>query len=143
MAYGWLVTRRVQIVCSEQAPNNEQRPIKAAGWWCRSAVQVQILGPEQGTRMAPRATKLATTSAKSTAAGSVLLSLLLLPLAQALPQPAESQNWLARWLSITVRQVFCNSPSSMSLVTMILNIDHQPYSAISGGKYLFSPKIII
>merc|ERR1712117_869982 len=37
------------------------------------------------------------TSATSTAAGSVvLLSLLLLPLAQALPQPAESQNWLAR-----------------------------------------------
>merc|ERR1712117_624796 len=53
-------------------------------------------GPEQGTRMAPRATKMAT-SATSTAAGSVvLLSLLLLPLAQALPQPAESQNWLAR-----------------------------------------------
>merc|ERR1712203_1028526 len=60
------------------------------------AVQVQILGPEQGTRMAPRATKLATTSTTSTASGSVLLSLLLLPLAQALPQPAESQNWLAR-----------------------------------------------
>merc|ERR1712218_252292 len=60
------------------------------------AVQVQILGPKQGTRMAPRATKLATTSATSTAAGSVLLSLLLLPLAQALPQPAGSQNWLAR-----------------------------------------------
>merc|ERR1712055_367907 len=61
------------------------------------AVQVQILGPEQGTRMAPRATKMATTSATSTAAGSVvLLSLLLLPLSQALPQPAESQNWLAR-----------------------------------------------
>merc|ERR1739842_112074 len=60
------------------------------------AVQVQILGPEQGTRMAPRATKLATTSTNRTAFGSVLLSLLLLPLAQALPQPAESQNWLAR-----------------------------------------------
>merc|ERR1711936_939936 len=60
------------------------------------AVQVQILGPEQGTRMAPRATRLATTSATSTASGGVLLYLLLLPLAQALPQPAESQNWLAR-----------------------------------------------
>merc|ERR1712055_260536 len=61
------------------------------------AVQVQILGPEQGTRMAPRATKLATTSTTSTASGSVvLLSLLLLPLSQALPQPAEGQNWLAR-----------------------------------------------
>merc|ERR1712128_154477 len=72
------------------------------------AVQVQILGPEQGTRMAPRATKLATTratklattTATSTATGSrlgtSLLSLLLLPLCQALPQPAESQNWLAR-----------------------------------------------
>merc|ERR1712001_754798 len=64
------------------------------------AVQVQILGPQQGTRMAPRATKLAPTSATSTATGSMLatslLPLLLLPLAQALPQPAESQNWLAR-----------------------------------------------
>merc|ERR1711981_834795 len=66
------------------------------------AVQVQILGPQQGTRMAPRATKLAPTSAAkaSTATGrklgTSLLSLLLLPLCQALPQPAESQNWLAR-----------------------------------------------
>merc|ERR1712088_1276200 len=60
------------------------------------AVQVQILGPEQGTRMTPRATKLATTSTTSAASGSVLLSLLLLPLCQALPQPAEGQNWLAR-----------------------------------------------
>merc|ERR1712088_162399 len=63
------------------------------------AVQVQILGPQQGTRMAPQATKLAPTSATSTATGSMLatslLPLLLLPLAQALPQPAESQNWLA------------------------------------------------
>merc|ERR1711997_454563 len=67
------------------------------------AVQVQILGPDQGTRMAPiSATKLApTTSARSITAtrsrlGTSLLSLLLLPLSQALPQPAESQNWLAR-----------------------------------------------
>merc|ERR1712106_953598 len=72
------------------------------------AVQVQILGPQQGTRTAPRgtrmaptrATKLATTTASSTETGSrlatSLLSLLLLPLCQALPQPAESQNWLAR-----------------------------------------------
>merc|ERR1711970_464035 len=66
------------------------------------AVQVQILGPQQGTRMAPRATTLAPTSAAkaSTATGrklgTSLLSLLLLPLCQALPQPAESQNWLAR-----------------------------------------------
>merc|ERR1711970_1692331 len=65
-------------------------------------VQVQILGPQQGTRMAPRATKLAPTSAAkaSTATGrklgTSLLSLLLLPLCQALPQPAGSQNWLAR-----------------------------------------------
>merc|ERR1712183_1067988 len=65
-------------------------------------VQVQILGPQQGTRMAPRATTLAPTSVAkaSTATGSrlgtSLLSLLLLPLCQALPQPAESQNWLAR-----------------------------------------------
>merc|ERR1711951_349217 len=64
-------------------------------------LQVQILGPEQGTRMAPRATKLAPTVAtKSTPngnrLGASLLSLLLLPLCQALPQPAESQNWLAR-----------------------------------------------
>merc|ERR1712037_796974 len=61
------------------------------------AVQVQILGPEQGTRMAPRATTSAKSTATSTATGSMLAtSLLLLPLAQALPQPAESQNWLAR-----------------------------------------------
>merc|ERR1739846_110888 len=64
------------------------------------AVQVQILGPEQGTRMAPRAPTSATSSATSTATGSKLrtsfLSLLLLPLCQALPQPAESQDWLAR-----------------------------------------------
>merc|ERR1712055_850048 len=67
------------------------------------AVQVQILGPDQGTRMAPTpATKLAsTTSTRSITAtrsrlGTSLLSLLLLPLSQALPQPAESQNWLAR-----------------------------------------------
>merc|ERR1712055_754323 len=66
------------------------------------AVQVQILGPQQGTRMAPRATTLAPTSAAkaSTATGgrlgTSLLSLLLLPLSQALPQPAEGQNWLAR-----------------------------------------------
>merc|ERR1711936_512567 len=66
------------------------------------AVQVQILGPEQGTRMAPRATRLATTSATSTASGGVLLYLLLLPLAQALPQPAESQNWLARSTCVVV-----------------------------------------
>merc|ERR1712210_451398 len=64
------------------------------------AVQVQILGPQQGTRMAPRATTSATSTATSTATRSMLatsfLSLLLLPLCQALPQPAESQNWLAR-----------------------------------------------
>merc|ERR1712212_1168636 len=67
------------------------------------SVQVQILGPDQGTRMTPTsATKLAPTSAAkaSTATGgrlgTSLLSLLLLPLGQALPQPAESQNWLAR-----------------------------------------------
>merc|ERR1711997_763946 len=67
------------------------------------AVQVQILGPDQGTRMAPiSATKLApTTSARSITVtrsrlGTSLLSLLLLPLCQALPQPAEGQNWLAR-----------------------------------------------
>merc|ERR1711971_796331 len=68
------------------------------------AVQVQILGPEQGTRMAPTsATKLAhmatsssSAATRSTRLGTSLLSLLLLPLAQALPQPAESQNWLAR-----------------------------------------------
>merc|ERR1712168_288715 len=54
------------------------------------AVQVQSLGPDQGTRMAP------TSAAKSTRRGTSLLSLLLLPLSQALPQPAESQNWLAR-----------------------------------------------
>merc|ERR1711887_174226 len=62
------------------------------------AVQVQILRPDQGTRMAPTsATKLAPkSSAKSTRRGTSLLSLLLLPLCQALPQPAESQNWLAR-----------------------------------------------
>merc|ERR1712037_354024 len=61
------------------------------------AVQVQILGPEQGTRMAPRATTSAKSTATSTATGSMLAtSLLLLPLAHALPQPAESQNWLAR-----------------------------------------------
>merc|ERR1712088_954900 len=61
------------------------------------AVQVQILGPHQGTWMAPRATTMAP---RSTATGSKLrtsfLSLLLLPLCQALPQPAESQDWLAR-----------------------------------------------
>merc|ERR1711971_1456306 len=66
------------------------------------SVQVQIPGPDQGTRMAPTtsATKLAPTtsssSAKSTRLGTSLLSLLLLPFSQALPQPAESQNWLAR-----------------------------------------------
>merc|ERR1711913_28431 len=66
------------------------------------AVQVQILGPQQGTRMAPRATTLAPTSVAKTSTatggrlGNSLLSLLLLPLCQALPQPAESQNWLAR-----------------------------------------------
>merc|ERR1712055_305106 len=66
------------------------------------AVQVQILGPQQGTRMAPRATTLAPTSAAKTSTatggriGTSLLSLLLLPLSQALPQPVESQNWLAR-----------------------------------------------
>merc|ERR1712055_1062264 len=66
------------------------------------AVQVQILGPQQGTRMAPRATTLAPTSAAKTSTatrsrlGTSLLSLLLLPLSQALPQPAEGQNWLAR-----------------------------------------------
>merc|ERR1712212_919132 len=67
------------------------------------AVQVQILGPDQGTRMAPTsATKLAPTSAAKTSTatggrlGTSLLSLLLLPLGQALPQPAETQNWLAR-----------------------------------------------
>merc|ERR1711887_208215 len=62
------------------------------------AVQVQILRPDQGTRMAPTsATKLAPkSSAKSTRRGTSLLSLLLFPLSQALPQPAESQNWLAR-----------------------------------------------
>merc|ERR1712037_972743 len=64
------------------------------------AVQVQILGPQQGTRMAPRAPTSATSTATSTATRSMLatslLSLLLLPLAHALPQPAESQNWLAR-----------------------------------------------
>merc|ERR1712212_414302 len=61
------------------------------------AVQVQILGPQQGTRMAPRATKLAKTStATGGRLGTSLLSLLLLPLCQALPQPAESQNWLER-----------------------------------------------
>merc|ERR1739844_794577 len=61
------------------------------------AVQVQILGPEQGTRMAPRATTSAKSTATSTATGSMLAtSLFLLPLAQALPQPAESQDWLAR-----------------------------------------------
>merc|ERR1711928_133468 len=66
-------------------------------------VQVQILGPDQGTRMAPTsATKLAPTSstrsitATRSRLGTSLLSLLLLPLSQALPQPAESQNWLAR-----------------------------------------------
>merc|ERR1712168_1496239 len=65
------------------------------------AVQVQILGPKQGTRMAPRATKLEPTAAATgtpngNKMGASLLSLLLLPLCQALPQPAESQNWLAR-----------------------------------------------
>merc|ERR1711934_825456 len=62
------------------------------------AVQVQILGPEQGTRMAPRAPTSATSTAATTRSmlATSLLSLLLLPLAQALPQPAESQNWLAR-----------------------------------------------
>merc|ERR1711971_1360843 len=66
------------------------------------SVQVQIPGPDQGTRMAPTtsATKLApatsSSAAKSTKLGTSLLSLLLLPLSQALPQPAESQNWLAR-----------------------------------------------
>merc|ERR1712088_398319 len=64
------------------------------------AVQVQILGPHQGTWMAPRATTMAPTLARSTATGSKrrtsFLSLLLLPLCQALPQPAESQDWLAR-----------------------------------------------
>merc|ERR1712210_400791 len=64
------------------------------------AVQVQILGPQQGTRMAPRAPTSATSTATSTATRSMLatslLSLLLLPLAHALPQPAESKNWLAR-----------------------------------------------
>merc|ERR1711970_391359 len=66
------------------------------------AVQVQILGPQQGTRMAPRATTLAPTSVAKTSTatgrklGTSLLSLLLLPFSQALPQPAESQNWLAR-----------------------------------------------
>merc|ERR1712203_1150973 len=64
------------------------------------AVQVQILGPHQGTWMAPRTTTMAPTLARSTATGSKrrtsFLSLLLLPLCQALPQPAESQDWLAR-----------------------------------------------
>merc|ERR1712032_1060368 len=67
------------------------------------AVQVQILGPDQGTRMAPTsATKLAPTSstrsitATRSRLGTSLLSLLLLPLSKAIPQPAENQNWLAR-----------------------------------------------
>merc|ERR1712001_628946 len=76
------------------------------------AVQGQILGPHQGTWMAPRATTMAPTLAsstrttmaptlaRSTVTGSKrrtsFLSLLLLPLCQALPQPAESQSWLAR-----------------------------------------------
>merc|ERR1712037_839659 len=63
------------------------------------AVQVQILGPHQGAWMAPRATTMAPTLARSTATGSKrrtsFLSLLLLPLCQALPQAAESQDWLA------------------------------------------------
>merc|ERR1712126_101969 len=58
------------------------------------AVQVQILGPHQGTRMAPRAITLGTATGSRQATS--ILSLLLLPLAQALPQPTESQNWLAR-----------------------------------------------
>merc|ERR1712226_514271 len=45
----------------------------------------------QGTRMATRqAIRLETSTATS------ILSLLILPLAQTLPQPTESQNWLAR-----------------------------------------------
>merc|ERR1712037_651708 len=60
------------------------------------AVQVQILGPEQGSRMAPRATSTATSTATRSMLATSLLSLLLLPLCQALPQPAESQGWLAR-----------------------------------------------
>merc|ERR1712025_1121264 len=52
---------------------------------CRSSDQ-----PHQGTRMAPRAIRLETNTATS------ILSLLILPLAQTLPQPTESQNWLAR-----------------------------------------------
>merc|ERR1739844_106498 len=60
------------------------------------AVQVQILGPEQGTRMAPRTTTSATSTATRSMLATSLLSLLLLPLAQAQLQPAESQNWLAR-----------------------------------------------
>merc|ERR1711894_95595 len=51
---------------------------------CRSSDQLH-----QGTRMAPRqAIRLETSTA--------ILSLLILPLAQALPQQTESQNWLAR-----------------------------------------------
>ena len=61
--------------------------------------------------MAPRATTMAPTLARSTATGSKrrtsFLSLLLLPLCQALPQPAESQDWLARWVWIGEPTISC------------------------------------
>merc|ERR1712116_81841 len=60
------------------------------------AVQAQILRPAQGTRMALAQASVSTTSTScNSRLGATLLSLLLLPISQALPT-TEGQNWLAR-----------------------------------------------
>merc|ERR1711890_120915 len=60
------------------------------------AVQAQILRPGQGTRMAlTQALTQATSTSSKSRLGATLLSLLLLPISQALPT-TEGQNWLAR-----------------------------------------------